>query len=156
MTEFDAGRVKDALMMLDNAARDLNDASDEMNAHVAAIDAALKSLGCGVAAWVTLSAGDKEAADAATRQLGYAKVNGRWCVALRQARGVRGSVGYSEDVWPFTEAARWMRADSVHRLPDLLDALLRNVREMTERMRTKSELAKAFADAVAPLAKEKT
>ncbi len=139
---LDRQRVADAMMMLGNATHDLNDVSDGMRASVDKINAAIKKLAPGVAAWLTYSKGESD------RALGYAKVNGAWCIALRESSGDRAAGTYREYVWNFNEASRWMRVESAGKIPDLLDALLERVRDMTEKLRKKSEFVKSLSVAI--------
>ncbi len=144
---FDTQRASDAVLMLSNAAADLNAATDELGDPIKRIEGALKRVAPGVSAWVVLATNDSTD-DRRERSLGYAKVNGAWCLALRAVEGARGEPGSKVDTWPFREASRWMRAEAVCRLPDLLDKLLANVREMTAKMRKAAATASALADAV--------
>ncbi len=147
---FDKQRISDAMMMLDNASHDLNAVSDGMRASIDAINAALKKVNPGVTAWLPLSSGETE------RALGYAKVNGGWCIALRESSGSRDAGTYQENIWPFNEASRWMRIDSVQRIPDLFDVLLARVRDMTEKMRSKVEFVNTLVDAIQRVSQDTT
>ena len=58
----------------------------------------------------------------------------------------------SEELWPFSEAPRWMRIEGVGKLPDLLEALLKQAGDTTKKIRAKIEQANELAEAISNVA----
>ncbi len=135
-----------ALSALSTASRDLNNASDDLNKHVNTLNCAIKALSPGVSAWTTQATGG-EGTTVWERSIGYAKVGNSWCIALRETRGIRGE-NFEEETWPFTEAPRWRRAESVGKIPEMLADLVRNTRDLTHKMIKAAETAHLMSDAI--------
>jgi hypothetical protein len=59
------------------------------------------------------------------------------------------------ETWIFKDAPRWMQIESVGKIPDLFDALIKRTQETAEKLRAKTvearQLARALSDAVAEL-----
>jgi hypothetical protein len=143
------------------AAKNLNAASDELGKAISASDAALQKLNLGISAWAEVSAGE-DFPNWWGRYLGYARVGGKWGIALKQARGnSEFPEEDSEEVWLFNDAPRWMRVEAVAKIPELLEALLKQAEETTKKIGERTtqayELAAAMSKAAdeAPPAKEK-
>jgi hypothetical protein len=148
-----AERVQNSYKQLSLAAADLNTASDELGTAISVWDAALKKLNLGVSAWAELSSGGDEPYwwD---RSVGYTKLKDRWGIALRTREGVD-PVDAKVETWPFNEAPRWMRIEGVGKLPDLLEALLKQAEDTTKKIKGKIaetyDLAKAIDTPAASL-----
>src|ERR1041384_1158825 len=73
--------------LAESAAR-LNDASDELSKAIAPIEAVLKKLNLGISKWHTFAGGHPDQdGDVWSSEIGYAKVSGKWCVALAERSG---------------------------------------------------------------------
>jgi ABC-type transporter Mla subunit MlaD len=150
-------RVAASFSELSSAAKDLNKISDELSQSIASIDHVLQGLNLGVPTWVQIHGGENPHTGAQywSRDLGYAKINSRWGIALRTREG-----DYNfpdEEVcesWPFSEAPRWLRVDGIEKVPELLEELVQSTRETTEKIRSRidraKELAAALKQAAAP------
>ncbi len=151
-----ASRVQASYKQLAQAAVSLNFASDELGKAVAVLDAALKKLNLGVAAWVTLSGSDGLKLGQGwwwSRDLGYAKISDKWGMALRTTSGNEFSPGDdSEEVWSFNDAPRWMRTEAVAKIPDLLEALLRQAQDTTKGIQKGTVDVLEFAAAIDAIA----
>ena len=115
-------RVSAAFEKLAVSATELNVASDEFASPISDIDAALQKLNLGVTAWVKF-AGEND--DVYQRfwahSLGYAKVSGRWGIAIRTLNG--DYTEPNEEAWLFNDAPRSYRLEALEKLPDLLEEL---------------------------------
>src|SRR5580698_6597598 len=128
-------RVAASFSKLSSAAKDLNKVSDELGQSIASIDHVLQRLNLGVPTWVQIhGAVNPHTGDQYwSRDLGYAKINNRWGIALRTREG-----DYNfpdEEVcesWPFSEAPRWLRVEGIEKVPDLLEELVNNTQKTTE------------------------
>jgi hypothetical protein len=143
-----AERVQNSFKQLSLAATNLSTATDELGRAISVWDAALKKLNLGVSAWVELSSG-RDGFHWWDRSVGYAKLKDRWGIALREREGIDPAEENDEvETWPFSEAPRWMRIEGVGKLPDLLDALLKQAEDTTKKIRGRigeaCDLAKAI------------
>src|SRR5260370_15609914 len=131
-----ADRVQTSYKQLSLVATSLNAASDELVEAVSVFDAALKKLNLGISAWVVLSGNDDEDHDWWSRDIGYTRVGDTWGIALKTASGNYGCPDRdSEEKWLFRDAPRWMRIEAVGKIPDLLEALLKQAEDTTKKIK---------------------
>jgi len=143
-------RVQKSYTQLCLAAADLNTATDELSAAISVWDAVLKRLSLGVSAWVELSSG-VDGGRWWDRSIGYTKLKDRWGIALRDRDGVEWAEEHDKvETWSFNEAPRWMRIEGVGRLPDLIEALLKQAEDTTRKIRSKITQAYELAEAIEP------
>lgn len=110
--------VSNAWPKLVAAAAELNIVSGEMNAVVAELETYFKGLNLGIEVLVSLSASKTFA-----RWFGYGKVNKQWGLKIidESLQNPNNTIEYR-----FNDAPRWMRVDSLGRLPDLMEDMLAN------------------------------
>jgi hypothetical protein len=142
-------KTKNIYKQLSLAATDLNTASDGLADAMHLLDDTLKRLNLGVSAWVTVSGNDDQDGNWWSRSIGYTQVGDKWGIALKDASGHyaipdRDSV----EKWLFNDAPRWMRVESVGRIPDLLEALLKQAEDTTKKIKAKTDEALALVQAV--------
>ena len=146
-------RIQTTFKQLSQAAVDLNAASDELSKPIYVWETALKKLNLGVPAWVDLSSGEDRAGNWWDRGVGYTKLKDLWAIALRTREGHHASDGSpSQELWPFNEAPRWMRIEAVAKLPELLEALLKQAEDTTQQIRKKIAQASELAEAIGKVA----
>jgi hypothetical protein len=109
--------IEESLTRLSSAAQQLNQVRDKMSASILDLDKKLHSLQIGVTGWVMLASSASEA-----RELGYAKVGGKWGLALRVTEVQPYLV---KECWHFNDAPTWFRVEAVTRIPDLLEHLVK-------------------------------
>jgi hypothetical protein len=151
-----AERVQDSYKRLASAAKNLNVASDGLGKAISVLEAAIQKLNLGVSAWVRLSGWESENGfDWWSREIGYTKLRDRWGIALRK---MSGNLNFPDDdlveQWMFNEAPRWMRAEAVGKIPDLLEALLRQAQDTTKVIKDKTAQAYELAVAMSKVAEE--
>ena len=144
-----AEKIQTTYKHLSLAATELNTASDGLADAVLMLDDTLRRLNLGVSAWVTLSGDDDEDGSWWQRAIGYTRIGDKWGIALKNASGHyaipdRDSV----EEWLFNDAPRWMRVESVGRIPDLLEALLKQAQDTTRKIKAKTEEALVLVQAV--------
>jgi len=147
-------RVESSYRQLSAVAADLNNVSDEMGKSIGELDSALKKLSLGIEVWVELRAGEgihPEDMEFWSEDLGYAKVGGKWGVALRT---VAGQYNYpdeeSVEKWLFNDAPRSLRLSAIGKIPELLEKLSKEAVETTNKIKAKL----ADAQQVAAVVKE--
>ena len=151
ITNATMARVEKSFRQLASAAEALNTASEDLSKVIRRLDASLKKLALGVSAWVPVS-GTSDETQYWTVELGYAKVDSKWGLALREVTGYHlDADDESEEVWAYNEAPRTQRAEAVEKIPDLLEKLLRHTQETTREFTEKIEQANDFTTVVAEL-----
>ena len=141
-----ADRIAASFKQLAESAAHLNSASDELSKAVAPIDTALKKLNLGVTAWHTyFKGGDDRDGSYWSRRIGYAKVSGKWGVALSTISGYTHYPDEDVEEWLFNDAPRWMRIESVDHIPALLDELIKEANDVAAALHEKSASARDLA-----------
>ena len=135
---------------LSAAAAYLNKATDELKETIEALDASVAALNIGLVVWVLVEQyldpeveGRHEA-----EQIGYAKVNGNWCIALRRIIGDDYGPGEVREIWAFNDAPRDLRLRAVEKLPNLIETLAKTAIETAEAVNKKLKETKAFTAAL--------
>ncbi|MBI2818333.1 MAG: hypothetical protein HYX72_15490 [Acidobacteria bacterium] len=151
-----SAKVQSSYQQLSAVAADLNSVSDELGKCIADLDAALKKLNLGVTKWVELRANDDpRTGDYWGEELGYAKVGGKWGIALRK---VRGNPNWPDDddseEWPFNEGPRELRLAAIQKIPELLNELSEAATKMAANVRAKLGGAQEVAAAVKQVANQ--
>src|SRR5262245_32913094 len=144
-------RVSAYFKKLATAAVDLNVVSDELGKPISLLDEALKGLNLGIETWVEVVGGNGMPNDEWfwEHNIGYAKVNGRWGIALRTQSGYYSDPDASKvDTWLFNEAPRANRLEAADKIPDLLEKLLTDARRTAESIKKKVSDVQQLADAV--------
>jgi hypothetical protein len=145
-----AEKAQASYLQLAAAAADLNAASDTLGTPISDLDAALKRLNLGIVDWVTFaSRADGGSGDYDNDQIGYAKINGKWGLAIRNIQGNDNSAyDHRSEEWLFGDAPRAMRVGAVGKIPDLIDQLTKKAAETTQHIIKKAAEAKEIAIAI--------
>jgi hypothetical protein len=104
--------LKEAMAELTTVAKQLNEASDELNEQIKDFEDELARAGVGLVVWLEKSFQD--------HQLGYVKIDNEWCVAVRASS--------NKLAMPLARAPRHVRVAAVDHFEEL-------VRELTMRLR---------------------
>jgi hypothetical protein len=142
-----AERVQSSYLQLSSVASDLNAVSDELGKSVAEIDAVLKRLNLGISVWVHINSWGDE--DYSFEDIGYAKVDGKWGIALQTVSGnERWPDQDHVEQWLFSDAPRKLRLASIEKLPEMLKKLSEEAVETTKKIKGKLAEVKEVATAV--------
>jgi hypothetical protein len=142
-------RISSSYKQLTQAATELNAVSDELGKFVTALDSALRRLNLGIATWLRLESREDGSGNYTKRDLGYAKIGNKWGIALRTMSGNHNDVEDSNvEEWLFNDAPRALRIESVEKLPDLFENLVKEADAATKQIRTKTQRAQALATAL--------
>ncbi len=133
--------------LVDTAAT-LNAASDALAKPIAALDSAFKELNIGVTTWVNFHGAEHDPSPGWEwgRSVGYAKVNGRWGIAIRDYEGRIGEPFDRCEEWLFGDAPRSYRVHAVEKLPKLVEALAKEATRTAEALQAKVASATTLAD----------
>jgi len=158
MTSSDAKlqKVQTQFEALSAIASSLNTASDELTKVVGILDEALKKLNVGLTVWITFKGGSDEAGDNYDDdQIGYAKVGGKWGLALRNIWGNQSFDDHHEEgPWLFSEAPRQMRIEGVDKIPELIEALGKEAFNTAKQIHVKTEQLRELAGIIEKIAPE--
>ena len=159
MTQEDTAPAKERIALsfkkLASVSADLNSAANDLNKTISSLDEALQALNLGVSAWHNVAASEDDArGDFWTRDIGYAQVRNQWGIALRKTWGNHTFDDYNVMEWLFAEAPRLMCVESIGKLPDLFDDLIKRTEETTGKIKAKTNLAKELAEAINAAASE--
>jgi len=153
-------RTEAAYKQLAKTATSLNTASDEFGKFIDVLDASLQRLNLGISAWVTITGGeDSQSGYWWSRDLGYARTGHKWGISLRECKGnIHDPEGDDSEEWFFNEGPRWLRIEAVGKMPDLLEALLKQAEDTIKKIKTKTaqlqEITGAIVAAVQELRQE--
>ena len=132
---------------------ELVSATGDLQKVIDAFEKHLNSIKPHVATWHELSGNDAPDGRYWHRDIGYAKVEGRWGIALRDVKGYYSAPDDEDfEVWLFKDAPQWMQIETVGKLPDLLDAIVKRTQDTTKKLRSKTEEARKLAEALAQAA----
>jgi methyl-accepting chemotaxis protein len=142
---------------LSTVASSLNAASDELTQVVGIIDEALKKLNIGLTVWVPFRfRGDDELPTEYDQdEIGYAKVESNWGLALRRIYGDE-ERDYHHEIgpWLFNDAPRDMRLAAVDQISALIEALSKEASNTTKRVQEKVKQVRELASAVKNISNE--
>ena len=142
-------RISASYKELTAAASELNAVSDELGKFVTALDGALRRLNLGIATWLRLESREDGLGNYTKRDLGYAKVGSKWGIALRTMAGNHNTPEESNvEEWLFNDAPRALRIESVEKLPDLFESLVKETAAATRQIRTKTQHVQVLASAL--------
>lgn len=104
----------------------------------------------GISAWIDIRSSDEPQDQSYwSEDIGYAKVGGKWGIALRT---VRGNYNWpdqeSVEEWLFNDAPRSLRLSAIGKLPTLLEELSKEAIENTNKIKARLSEAQEVANAV--------
>lgn len=140
-----------SLEHLSAIAQSLNQATDELTSVVGALDEALQRLNVGLTVWAYVEKWNSEDGLYYEREeVGYAKVEGQWGIAIRRLAGREDASDGDEvrSIWAFNDAPRDARLRAVEKLPNVVDALGKAAATVTEVLNKKLALTKDYAAAI--------
>ena len=149
-------KIRTQFQRLSQTASTLNNASDELRESVAFLDEALKKLNVGLTVWITSRSRAVYPGDYDDDQIGYAKINGTWGIALRRIWGNEQDPEREREdgPWLFSDAPRELRLHGVDRIPELIESLASEASKTAKRIQEKAKDVREIAEAIEGLADE--
>src|SRR5580698_4537498 len=142
-------RAYSSFSKLQLVASNLNQVSDGLRDAVAQIDLAIKDLNLGCSVWVCVTQHtDPDTEFFHNEDLGYAKIGGKWGIALRTVSGQLGDESEEVEQWLYNDAPRSLRISGIEKLPQLLERLAEDAVAATERVRVSLAVAQDFVAAI--------
>jgi hypothetical protein len=143
-----AERIGPSFKQLAAASSELNSAGDELCEVIATVEAPLATIKPPVAAWHQIAGTENQNGTYWHRDIGYAKVGKTWGIALRTVDGHQALDEDNTEMWLFKDAPRWMQIESVGKIPDLFETLIKRTEETAAKLRAKTTEARQLADAL--------
>jgi hypothetical protein len=143
-----AERISATFPKLRAAAKNINQASDELAKAVSPIEPILARLNIGVATWTKISGDEDEEGAYWSRDVGYCKLNSGWKLAIRTTHGHNGYDQHSEETWEFNDAPRYIRVEAIGKIPQLLDDIAARAEQTTRQILAKSKQASEIVEAL--------
>jgi hypothetical protein len=148
-SEGPLARAYSSFSKLQLVASNLNQVSDGLRDAVAQIDVAIKDLNLGCSVWVIVTHhSDPDTEFFRNEDLGYAKVGGKWGIALRTVSGRLGDESEDVEQWLFNDAPRSLRISGIEKLPQLLERLAEDATAAAEKVRGSLAVAQDFVAAI--------
>jgi hypothetical protein len=142
-------RVSASYRQLSLAASHLNLVSDELGKSIAVLDGALKKLNLGITCWLRIDRWEDTLGSYSSRYLGYAKVNNRWGIALRIVTGNDAKPDEATiEEGLFNDAPRALRIESIDKLPDLFEQLIKEADATIGKVQARTLSARRLAAAL--------
>jgi hypothetical protein len=147
-------RIETAYKQLEKSAASLNYASDEFGKLINVLDSSLHRLNLGVSAWVKITGDeDPQTGHWWSRDVGYARERHKWGISLREQKGNYHYPDQDEsEQWFFNDGPRWLRVEAVAKVPDLLEALIKQTEETTKKIQAKALQLQDIARALTMMA----
>lgn len=147
--------VSSALKDLSRSAVALNSAATQLAKTIEVLDAALKKLNLGISSWVEV-AFDSSLDERFWRseRLGYAKIAGKWGLALRVVSGdelAPPEASETVNEWSFAEASRELRIKAIEHLPRLIAKLNEDAQAVTKKLHSGIDEAEKLAAAISSI-----
>jgi prefoldin subunit 5 len=154
----DVSSIPSALKALSKSATALNTATHRLTKSVEILDDALRKLNLGISSWVDISFGSSpDERFSSTEQLGYAKVNGKWGLALKVITEDEFAQGEPDvATWLFCDASRDFRIRALPHLPKLIAQLDRDAESITAKLSESAKEAEEFARAIETIARNES
>lgn len=156
ITPLPSVRIASAFKQLATSATALNQATDEFSQITAPLDEVLQKLNLGVECWVRFGTWGDPYEGSLHHEIGYAKVSGRWGVALRTVEeDASGDPTQSKiERWLFNDGPRLMRIAAIAKVPDLLEELVKKTDKATRKIKEGTQSARDVITAVQQAATE--
>lgn len=154
-----SSKISSSLSKFEVTARELNAESDAINDTLNAVERRLASGNAGVEAWLPQPLRSEETAESTRsqqvwieRRLGFTKINGKWCLAVK---GIRLRAGFFEgdtscpyrneslenEPIPLAQARRDERIKALEYLPELIELMNSQAKKATQTIKQSKELA---------------
>jgi hypothetical protein len=149
-------RIAASFQQLAEGATRLNKASDDLTDAIGPLDAAFKALNLGITAWHEYARDEDDLGEFWSQYVGYAKVDGKWGLAISAVSGNRNESPEEHDdkEWLFNDAPRAMRIEAIGHIPMLLDALVSQVNATASDLEAKTAIARDVADTINSLTRK--
>lgn len=144
---IDHAKLQNSLKELAASADNLNTLSDQLTKQVTEVESALNKMGIGLTASVkTETWSDERGEQYDIWRLCYEKHQSKWGLTIEHLWGLEGFDDSQEsETWPFKDAPREHRLNSVEKIPDLIDALVAKSKDFASDISASTNYAQGLA-----------
>jgi len=141
---------------LAQTASELNSATKRLSETIAALDDSLKGLNLGISSWIQFaSSTSADGLVEETHELGYAKINGKWGVAIRHISWFAPDPEQNQvKEWLFADASRELRLKAIDYVPKLIEQLNNDAQNYTAKLTHKIAEAEELTKAINGIGRE--
>lgn len=143
-----SARISAAFSKLTESAKSINSISARLNKQIAAVENCLRQINVGVGCWTTINKGDSGRGEYWSQNVGFTRINGKWCIAIQTLEGADWADADKTEDWPFAEAPRYLQPKAVDKIPELIESLIAATDAAAERLEEKILPAEEIATAV--------
>jgi hypothetical protein len=141
-----ASKIQANLKQLETSAHALNKLSDQLTQKVAEIEGTINSLNLGVTTNVRIESwSNEEGTSTSLWRLAYGKESGKWGFVIEH---ISEDLNYGHEEyssWPFKDSPREQRINAVDKIPQLLEALVKESNEVAEQVSRKISYTQSLA-----------
>jgi hypothetical protein len=144
----DLSSVESDLKALATASKTLNNLTDQLTEQVAQIESVINTLNLGLRVSVTVHSygSDDEPWLSSDLRLSYDKNDGKWGFEIEEFDVDQNADHYlNYKSWVFKDAPRALRLEVVHKIPELIKAMVKESETVAKQVTEKLEDAKAIA-----------
>lgn len=139
----------------------LNAASSELAKAIAPLETALQQLNIGIVCWTVATQIQAPNSSRLIRELGYAKVGGKWGIAIRERTEpptigglIFSTARPAEETWLFNDAPRAYRLEAIEHIPALLERLVKKADAAAKKITASTMMTRGFAAAIGQVVAE--
>jgi len=149
-------KLASSFKTLAQTASELNSATKQLSKTIATLDESLKRLNLGISSWVQFaSGGSEDGLIEESLELGYAKINGTWGLAIRSSSWhVQDPDRETSTEWLYADASRELRLRAIEYIPELIERLNKDAQVITLKLNRKIEEAELLAKVVNSIDRE--
>jgi prefoldin subunit 5 len=143
-------KLASSFKSLAQTASELNSATKQLSKTIQTLDDSLKNLNLGISSWLQFSVGGTEDGMVEEcHELGYAKINGKWGLAIRYRSWLCQDPDRGECTeWLYADASRDLRLRAIDYIPDLIEKLNKDAQAITTKLNHKIEEAELLAKVI--------
>jgi hypothetical protein len=147
-------RIASAIKRLSASADTLLGASDQFAKPIEQINQLLRRMNLGLITWKRVAGGKDEFLNYWSRDVGFAKIKGEWCLAIRTVSGNDSWDNDDTESWAYVDAPPSYRIEALDVVPDLIEELVKNADKTAAKLKESAATAKELADAAVAAANE--
>jgi hypothetical protein len=144
-------RLAESYKRLAASADALGSKTHQFSKIITELERVLAKLDLNVEAWEKLRGSDEDGRGNFWHEwVGYAKVKGKWCIALSETRGNHHNdpEDSTDLTWCFDEGPRSLQINAIDKLPDLLEALAKTADKTSRKLDQKLDQVREYTEAI--------
>ncbi len=141
-------RIATSFKQLAVASSDLDVVAKDLGISISNLESSVRRIGVQISAWRQVAGRQDDDGSYWSRDIGWAKINDFWCIAIRKTNGHHEHDYHNEEIWAFSDAPRSMAIESSGKLPDFFETLVKRTLETTDKLKARKQEADELAGAI--------